>query len=102
MVHVRWNFPNEESLNRFLVRRRPKLRAKTFAEASKLAAKADAIMEPHHANNDKYRRPGEARSYIDVTPGSIVDAFVNLNDPGMHAHAIEHETRALRKAAGNG
>lgn len=96
MAKVTWYGGPDETHRRVV--RQPGMRAADYAKAQEIAAKANALLAVHHANNAENHTEGESVSYIDVSQGTV-DAFVNLNDVDGGARGIEWKTSVLRRAA---
>lgn len=102
-VSFRWYDPRSkpDRLYRKLVHRFDGIPNACHDKAESIAAYAEMILEPHHANNAKRRaKDGKSQSYIKVEKGALgIDSFVNLYDADGDAHHVEYETQALQTAA---
>lgn len=96
MARVHW-YGSKSETNRRVVRQ-PGIKAANLAKAEEIVFEAEALLAPHHANNDKRRRPGEQRSRLEATSGQV-DAYVTLVDPGGAAMAISKNLDILYGAA---
>lgn len=96
MSRIKWYGNKSETYRRIV--RQPGIKAANVAHADEIGIKADMLLAPHHANNDKRRRPGERRSYIEIESGNV-DAYVTLVDPGGAAMAISKNLDILYGAA---
>lgn len=98
-MKIRW-YGGPPTTHRKIVRNNPGIGAYNLGIAHEIGVVAAARLTPHNINHDKYRRPGDGRSFITVEPGSRgVDAFVNLNDPDNHGLVLEGKLNILRGAA---
>lgn len=96
MAKVQW-YGSKSETNRRVVRQ-PGIKAANLEKAGEIVIEAEALLAPHHANNDKRRRPGEQRSRLEATSGQV-DAYVTLVDPGGAAMAISKNLDILYGAA---
>lgn len=96
MAKVQWYGSKSETYRRVV--RQPGIKAANLEKAGEIVIEAEALLAPHHANNDKRRRPGEQRSRLEATSGQV-DAYVTLVDPGGAAMAISKNLDILYGAA---
>lgn len=96
MARVQW-YGSKSETNRRVVRQ-PGIKAANLEKAGEIVIEAEALLAPHHANNDKRRRPGEQRSRLEAASGQV-DAYVTLVDPGGAAMAISKNLDILYGAA---
>lgn len=96
MARVQW-YGSKSETNRRVVRQ-PGIKAANLAKAGEIVVEAEVLLAPHHANNNKRRRPGELPSRLEATSGQV-DAYVTLVDPGGAAMAISKNLNILYGAA---